>query len=73
MKKAWTDLKSFVTVTLVIALVVIILVSLFTGKILDEKLLLLFTNIVTSVFTYYFAKKDENTEKISNDITLPKE
>lgn len=64
MKNAWNDLKSFVTVTLTLTLVAIILISLFTDKMLDEKLLLLFTNITTSVFTYYFTKKvnksDEN-------------
>lgn len=67
MKNAWNDLKSFVTVTLTLTLVAIIIISLFTDKRLDEKLLLLFTNITTSVFTYYFTKKtnksDEN-EKI---------
>lgn len=77
MKKAWSDLKSFVTVTLTIALILICLVSLFTDKTLDQELLLLFTNITTSVFTYYFTKKDdsvkndENTEKSSNDSILP--
>ena len=79
MKKAWSDLKSFVTVTLTIALILICLVSLFTDKTLDQELLLLFTNITTSVFTYYFTKKDdttkidENAEKSSNDSILPDE
>jgi uncharacterized membrane protein len=63
MKKAWSDLKSFVTVTLTLTLVAIIIVSLFFDKKLDQNLLLLFTNITTSVFTYYFTKKEDTTKK----------
>lgn len=64
MKKAWEDLKSFVTVALTLALIGLIIFSLVTGKTLEEKLLLLFSNLTTSVFTYYFAKKNNDKEEI---------
>lgn len=64
MKKAWDDLKSFVTVALTLALIGLIIFSLITGKTLEEKLLLLFSNLTTSVFTYYFTKKNNDKEEI---------
>lgn len=64
MKKAWEDLKSFVTVALTLALIGLIIFSLVTGKTLEEKLLLLFSNLTTSVFTYYFTKKNNDKEEI---------
>lgn len=64
MQKAWEDLKSFVTVALTLALIGLIIFSLVTGKTLEEKLLLLFSNLTTSVFTYYFTKKNNDKEEI---------
>lgn len=64
MQKAWEDLKSFVTVALTLALIGLIIFSLITGKTLEEKLLLLFSNLTTSVFTYYFTKKNNDKEEI---------
>ena len=64
MKKAWEDLKSFVTVALTLALIGLIIFSLVTGKTLEEKLLLLFSNLTTSVFTYYFTKKNHDKDEI---------
>lgn len=58
MKKVWTSLKSFVTVAMIILLAVIIICNLL-GKSLDDNILLLFTNLITSVFTFYFTKKEE--------------
>ena len=63
MKKAWTDLKSFVTVALTLCLITILLINIFTGKKVEDNLLLLFTNISTAVFTYYFTRKDEKKEE----------
>lgn len=60
MKKAWSDLKSFVTVAMVIILAGIVLADLF-GAILTDNVLILVTNLITAVFTYYFTKK-ENKE-----------
>ena len=58
MKKAWDDLKSFLTIMLLVLLFVIVIANIF-GKRIDENLLILTTNLITSVFTYYFAKKDK--------------
>lgn len=57
MKKAWSDLKSFVTVAMVLILIEIVTCNLF-GKVLDDNVLILVTNLMTAVFTYYFTKKD---------------
>lgn len=76
MKKVWNDLKSFVTVAMIILLGIIVVANLFGNK-LDDNILILVTNLITSVFTYYFTKKDdsakidENAEKSSNDSILP--
>lgn len=62
MKKAWEDLKSFVTVAMIFILSVIVIANLL-GANLQENVLILVTNLITAVFTYYFTKKDENSEK----------
>lgn len=61
MKKAWDDLKSFLTIMLLVLLFVIVIANIF-GKSIDENLLILTTNLITSVFTYYFAKKDKGDD-----------
>lgn len=78
MKKAWNDLKSFVTVSMMLLLFVIVIANLI-GANLQDNILILVTNLISAVFTYYFTKKDEsaqidkNAEKTSNDVTLPDE
>lgn len=62
MKKAWEDLKSFVTVAMIAILLIIVVASLL-GANLQENILILVTNLITAVFTYYFTRKDENIEK----------
>ena len=71
MKKAWTDLKSFITVAMILILAIIIVANL-AGYQLGDNLLLLFTNLATSVFTYYFTKKD-NAEEIVQEKEETKE
>lgn len=63
MKQAWEDLKSFVTIAMIVLLFVIVVANLF-GAVLSETILVLVTNLVTAVFTYYFSKNktDVNTE-----------
>lgn len=61
MKKAWEDLKSFITVSMIFLLFVIVIANLL-GANLTENLLILVTNLMTAVFTYYFTKKSENTD-----------
>lgn len=58
MKKAWNDLKSFITVAMVTLLFVMVIANL-CGFSLADNLLILVTNLATSVFTYYFTKKDD--------------
>lgn len=63
MKEFWNDLKSFVTVAMIVILAAIIVCNLFGMK-LDDNLLLLFTNLITAVFTYYFTKSDKKKEEV---------
>lgn len=66
MKQAWEDLKSFITVSMIILLFVIVIANL-CGATLAENLLILVTNLMTAVFTYYFTRKVENkNEKIES-------
>lgn len=58
MKKAWSDLKSFVTVAMILILTIIVVADLF-GASLTDNILILVTNLITAVFTYYFTKKEE--------------
>lgn len=57
MKKAIYDLKSFVTVAMVAILFILVVASLF-GATIQDNILILVTNLITSVFTYYFTKKE---------------
>lgn len=57
MKKAWGDLKSFITVGMVIILGIIVIADLFNYSVTDNVLILV-TNLITAVFTYYFTKKE---------------
>ena len=61
---------------MIILLFVIVIANLF-GANLAENLLILVTNLMTAVFTYYFTKKieskSENTEKIDSNAKEDKE
>ena len=50
------DVKSIITIGLVITLII----TTIWGKGIDEKIFNLFSNVVTMVITYFFAKKKEN-------------
>lgn len=67
MKKAWNDLKSFVTIWLMLLLGVVIVADLF-GYELTDPVLLLFTNTLTAVITYYFTKKEKKEEELEESI-----
>lgn len=49
------DVKSLVTLLLVATLVFIVV----SGKAIDEKIFLLFSNCTTMIITYFFTKKKE--------------
>jgi positive regulator of sigma E activity len=58
MKEFWNDLKSFITIAMIVLLFIIVIANLF-GKTLEDDLFVLVTNLITAVFTYYFAKKSQ--------------
>ena len=53
------DVKSIITIVLVIALVVIVTCNI---HIADEAIKTLFVSTVSSCFTYFFTKKKNDTE-----------
>lgn len=55
MKKAWEDVKSFVTVVMTIAMVVLLFVPFEVNK----EVLMIFSSSYGSVMTYFFTKKKE--------------
>lgn len=65
MKKAFTDVKSFVTILFSLAVVILLFIAVFKSETIFETVFLLFTNLCTAVFTYFFTKK--NTDNIVND------
>lgn len=65
MKKAFTDVKSFVTILFALAVVILLFIAVFKSETVFETVFLLFTNLSTAVFTYFFTKK--NTDNIIND------
>lgn len=76
MKKAWNDVKSFVTVIMTLGLIVLLLVPNINPP---KEILALYCTSYGAVITYFFTKKDdstknsENSEKSSNDSILPNE
>lgn len=59
MKKAFTDVKSFVTILMTIAMVTI----LFYPKDINKEVLMLFSSSYGSIITYFFTKKSDNKEE----------
>lgn len=53
--KKLIDLKSIITLSLIFTLEILII----KGTNLDNDLFLLFSNLITMVITFYFAKKDK--------------
>ena len=56
MKKAWNDVKSFVTVIMTIAMVILI----FLPYDINKEVLMIFSSSYGAVITYFFTKKDKN-------------
>lgn len=56
MKKAWTDLKSFVTVVMTVAMVIL----LFVPYEVNKEVLMLFSTSYGAVMTYFFNRKKES-------------
>ncbi len=70
MKQAWSDLKSFVTVAMVVLLFVIVIANVVFQITIADNILILVTNLITAVFTYYFTKKDSNEIKNNENVAL---
>ncbi len=63
MKKGIDDVKSYVTILFATALVVLLFIAVFKGENIFETVFLLFTNLCTAVFTYFFTRKKDSTNK----------
>lgn len=68
MKQAWNDLKSFVTVAVILTLVALIIIMAIKGNCdMFQIVFTLFSSVTASVITYFFTKKSES--KTTNDTT----
>ena len=66
MRKAWDDVKSFITILVALALVGLLYIAVFKSETMFETVFLLFTNLCTAVFTYFFTKKKEENKNDNN-------
>ena len=66
MRKAWDDVKSFITILFALALVGLLYIAVFKSETMFETVFLLFTNLCTAVFTYFFTKKKEENKNENN-------
>lgn len=60
MRKKSIDVKSFVTILFALALVGLLFIAVFRSESMFETVFLLFTNLCTAVFTFFFTKKKSN-------------
>ena len=69
MKQAWDDLKSFVTIAMVFLLFTIVIMN-FLGFELEQSILLLATNTISCVITYYFSKStnEKQAKNVETDV-----
>lgn len=63
MKKALDDVKSCVTIIFTIAVVVLLFIAVFKNETIFETVFLLFTNLCSAVFTYFFTKKKDTNKE----------
>lgn len=56
MKKAWTSVKSFVTIMMTFGM----LYMLIFNPEVDKDILVIFSTAYGSIMTYFFTRKDEN-------------
>ncbi len=67
MKKGLEDVKSYVTILFANALVILLFITVFKSEKIFETVFLLFTNLCTAVFTYFFTKKSTNKKESENN------
>ena len=64
MKQAWDDLKSFVTITVIVTLVtLLILTAVYQNWEIFQLIFTLFSSVTSAVITYFFTKKSTNKEE----------
>lgn len=63
MKKAWNDVKSFVTVIMTVGLIVLLLVPNINPP---KEILALYCTSYGAVITYFFTKKEDNVKNDEN-------
>ena len=63
MKKILVDLKSLITFLLTLDVIFLINYVALSGKKLDGPMFILFSNLVTMVFTYFFTKKTAGSKE----------
>lgn len=56
------DVKSIVTIVLVLVLAFLVIYSAITGKDLSNNLFLLFSNVVTMIVTFFFTKQKKESD-----------
>lgn len=58
MKQAWSDLKSFVTITVIITLVTLLIITaIYQNWEVFQLIFTLFSSVTSAVITYFFTKK----------------
>lgn len=63
MKQAWTDLKSFITISVIITLVTLLIITAVKENWeIFQLIFTLFSSVTASVTTYFFTKKSNNKE-----------
>ena len=62
MKQAWSDLKSFITISMTLAMVAILVFNIEV----NQAVFALFSTAYGSVITYFFTKKKEGVENVTN-------
>lgn len=62
MKQAWSDLKSFITIIMTIAMVVVLIFNIEV----NQAVFALFSTAYGSIITYFFTKKKEGVNDEQN-------
>lgn len=64
MKQAWDDLKSFVTITVVVTLVTLLIITaIYQNWEIFQLIFTLFSSVTSAVITYFFTKKTNKEEQ----------
>ena len=64
MKQAWSDLKSFVTITVIVTLVTLLIITaVYQNWEIFQLIFTLFSSVTSAVITYFFTKKNTSKEE----------